>query len=79
MGMTDPINQPEHYTAGSIECIDAIEAALTPDEFIGFLKGNAIKYIWRCRHKGGLQDIQKAAWYVDRLEIFSGCQDGRDD
>jgi hypothetical protein len=36
-------------------------------EYEGFLKGNAQKYLWRYRKKGGLQDLQKANWYLDRL------------
>ena len=66
--MTDPVN-PEHYRQGGIECIDAIEAALTPEEFRGYCKGNAIKYIWRMNHhaKGGRESLAKARWYVDRL------------
>lgn len=63
----DAINHPPHYSQGSIECIDAIEAAMSPDEFRGLLKGNVIKYLWRCDHKGGLQDLRKARWYLDRL------------
>lgn len=57
-----------HYTQGGIECIDAIQAALTPEEFKGFLKGNAIKYLWRMNHKGApAADVQKAAVYVGWL------------
>jgi hypothetical protein len=65
----DLVNHPPHYTASAtgIECIQAIEAALTPEEFRGFCKGNAIKYAWREKHKGGDQDLQKAAWYLARL------------
>lgn len=63
MSPPDPVNRPSHYTAGGVECIDAIRAALTPDEFRGFCKGNQIKYVWRERHKGGDQSIEKAAWY----------------
>ena len=38
--MSDLINNPEHYNAGSIECIEAIEASMTPEEFKGsYLKG----------------------------------------
>ena len=48
----DNVNHPAHYTQGSIECIDAIEAALTPEEFRGYCKGNALKYLWRERSKG---------------------------
>jgi hypothetical protein len=64
--MSDPVNHPDHYTAGNIECIDAIQAALTPEQFIGYCRGNAIKYIWRADRKGGIQDIQKAIWYLNR-------------
>lgn len=46
----------------------ADRAALTPDEFRGFLKGNGIKYLWRCNHKGGAEDVAKAKWYLERLE-----------
>lgn len=63
----DPVNHPEHYTAGGIECIDAIEAALTPEEFRGYCKGNALKYIWRERHKGGEESLRKARWYINKL------------
>jgi 7-cyano-7-deazaguanine synthase in queuosine biosynthesis len=62
---SDPINPP-HYTQGRIECIDAIEAALTLEEFNGFLKGTVLAYIWREKHKGGLEDWKKARWYLER-------------
>lgn len=63
----DAVNHPSHYTNGSVECIDAIQAALTEQEFQGYCKGNAMKYIWREGHKGGVEDLQKATWYMDRL------------
>jgi hypothetical protein len=63
----DKVNNPSHYNAGEIECIDAIAAALTPDELKGFVKGNVIKYLWRTEHKGGLEDLKKAQWYLDYL------------
>ncbi len=66
-GMSDNVNSPAHYIAGNIECIDAIESALTPEEFRGYCKGNALKYIWREKHKGGDESIRKAIWYLDRL------------
>ncbi len=61
------VHTPPHYRQGAIECIDAIEAALTPDEFTGYLKGNIQKYLWRCRWKGGMEDMKKAQWYLNRL------------
>lgn len=69
--VVDMVNQPPHYTAGEIECIDAIAAALTPEEFRGYCKGNALKYIWREKHKGGDEDLKKATWYMDRS--VHGC------
>lgn len=59
---------PAHYTQGKVQCIDAIEAAtcgLTGVE--GFLVGNIVKYLWRWKHKNGMQDLQKAEWYLQRL------------
>lgn len=64
----DPVNHPPHYTQGDIECIDAIRAALTDDEFRGYCKGNAIKYVWRERHKGGDESVAKAKWYLDKMK-----------
>lgn len=64
--MSDPVNHPPHYRQGGIECIDAIEAALTPDEFRGYCKGNILKYVWRERHKGS-DSLAKAGWYLNRL------------
>ena len=63
----DPVN-PSHYKKGDIECIDAIKAALTPDEWRGFLKGTSIAYLWRLGHKDPIeQDARKTLWYVSWL------------
>lgn len=62
----DLVNSPPHYTAGTIECIDAIRAALTPEEFRGYCKGNVLKYVHRERHKGGDESLQKAIWYLNK-------------
>ena len=63
----DPVEKPIHYAASSVECIDAIEAQLTPEEFRGYLKGNVAKYMWRERQKGGVESLKKAKWYLSRL------------
>lgn len=66
--MNDPVNHPSHYTQGGIECIDAIEAAVTGLEGMDAVcTAQIIKYIWRWKHKNGLQDLQKTRWYLDRL------------
>ena len=65
----DPVNYPAHYTDGAIECIDAMQAALTPEEFRGFLKGQIFKYTWRLGKKDdALQDLGKALRYGERLK-----------
>ena len=62
----DPIHHPAHYQ-GAIECIDAIEAALGPEGFLAYCRGNVLKYAWRAGKKGpGAQDLAKAAWYAER-------------
>lgn len=61
------VNHPEHYTAGGIETIDFIEAKLTHEQFVGYLTGNIIKYMARYQNKNGLQDLQKANWYLNKL------------
>jgi hypothetical protein len=66
----DLVNHPPHYVDGGIECIEAIEAQLTPEEYRGYLKGNNVKYLWRERHKGGTESLKKASWYLDRLIQF---------
>lgn len=63
----DPINHPNHYTHGGIECIDYLKAKLTDSEFTGFLKGNIIKYLSRAELKNGVEDYKKAKWYLDEL------------
>ena len=65
--MTDLVNNPPHYNKGDIECIDAIEAMLTHEEYVGYLRGNSLKYRWRFRYKNGIQDLEKAEWYEQRL------------
>ena len=65
--MSDTVNHPSHYTSGGIECIEAIKASMTVDGFADYCKGNIIKYIWRWRNKGGVEDLKKARVYLDWL------------
>ncbi len=67
---SDMVNNPPHYV-GNIECIEAIEESLTADQYIGYLKGQVFKYLWReNRKKDRIQDLQKANWYLNRLINF---------
>jgi len=69
--LEDLVNHPNHYKSdgvGDIECIDAIQAALTEEEFQGFCKGNNIKYTWRANRKQEVRtNIEKAKWYLNKL------------
>ena len=69
------INSPSHYNQGRIECIDAIEAMLSIEEYIGYLRGNSAKYRWRFRYKNGVEDLKKAEWYEKRLRKFMEAHD----
>lgn len=65
----DPVNRPEYYASGSLECIDWIEAELTPEEFRGYLKGTVMKYLWRHENKENpVMDLGKAGWYINKLK-----------
>jgi len=63
----DNVRSPKHYTQGLIETIDFIEDKLTREEFVGYIKGNVLKYISRANHKNGEEDLQKAEWYLHFL------------
>jgi len=63
----DLVNHPPHYTQGGIECIDAIRASMSKEQFLGYCKGNSLKYQWRYEAKGGVEDLKKAQWYLDRM------------
>lgn len=74
--MSDPVNHPAHYELpGGIECFDVILASQGEEAAKGFCAGNAIKYLFRAPRKGGLEDHQKARWYLDKL-IELESQDG---
>jgi hypothetical protein len=64
----DMVNHPPHYTAGKVECVEALEAAtvgLTGIEAV--CTAAAIKYLWRWKQKNGKEDLEKAIWYINRL------------
>jgi len=64
----DNVNHPSHYTQGAIECIDAIKEATKG--LIGIeavCTANIIKYVWRWKFKNGVEDLEKAEWYLKRL------------
>jgi len=60
--INDPVSRPAHYTQGKIEVLDFIL-----DQGLPYLPGQVIKYICRYRFKNGLEDLQKAEFYLKRL------------
>lgn len=64
----DPVEKPQHYNQGEIECIDYIKQTLGLDGFIAYCHGNMIKYQHRYRYKGNpTEDMDKASWYLSRM------------
>lgn len=63
----DNVNRPKHYLKGGLECIQVIKAELTPEQYRGYLYGNVLKYMWRWQDKNGLEDLRKAAKYLEWL------------
>lgn len=76
----DVVHQPSHYTDGGIETIDYIRAKLSPDEFVGYCKGNCLKYLSRAgkKSKNELEDYEKAKVYLDWLLDSAGIVGGGD-
>lgn len=63
----DTIN-PKHYKVGGIEAIDYMKAKSTPEEFRGYLRLSALKYLSRVGHKDDVvQELEKGKWFLDRL------------
>lgn len=65
----------DHYKNMGVQPWKAMESWMTPEQFAGFLRGNAIKYLARCDAKGGLDDIKKARHYIDKLVEVRGNND----
>ena len=64
----DAVENPDHYNTGNIECIEAIEESMSSVAFKGYLKGNAMKYLWRYDYKGKqVEDLRKCEWYLRKL------------
>jgi hypothetical protein len=72
----DVVNKPAHYGDGKIECIDYMKDNMDHIMFMGYLEGNAKKYLHRYRYKGKpVEDLKKARWYLDRLITETEGQD----
>lgn len=67
----DVINKPNHYHKNGIDVIGYLEqhfpskATVTVAE--GFFIGNVIKYVSRYKEKNGIEDLEKAMFYLEKL------------
>ena len=70
--MSDNVNHPSHYETGKFECIDVMVETQGVQATKDFCLCNALKYIYRHRRKNGLEDIQKAIWYLNKAVELDG-------
>jgi len=64
----DNVEQPQHYNQSSVECIVAIEAMTEQmSSRVAPHAANVLKYLWRHEYKNGVEDLDKAMWYLRRL------------
>lgn len=61
------VEHPAHYTGTSIECIDAMRETQGVEAVKNFCICNAFKYLWRHDRKNGVEDVKKAAWYLNKF------------
>ena len=68
----EEVNHPERYGGDTTyECIKVLKAWVSPEEYKGFLRCNAIKYLCRVGKKDeSVQELKKASWYLDKLIEF---------
>lgn len=57
-----------HYKEMAVQPWDVMAVTLTRSEFVGFLKGNIIKYSMRQGRKDGSDDGAKAQHYLQKLQ-----------
>lgn len=77
--MTEEVNHPERYGGDTTyECIKVLEAWLPPEQYKGFLRGNALKYLCRVGKKDEtVQELKKAKWYLEKLIEKEIKEDGK--
>lgn len=65
--MNDNVNHPAHYTSSKAKCPDCGHKIECIDitRHMSFAIGNAVKYLWRFQLKNGIEDLEKAAWYLN--------------
>ena len=62
----EQINHPDRYAGGKFECIDVMIDVFGEEAVKHFCLLNAFKYIWRQEKKGGVEDVKKAVWFLNK-------------
>lgn len=58
----DAVHSPKHYCGRGMEVIDVIDAF-----DLDLYQGSIVQYVIRYKKKNGVEDLRKAAWYLNRL------------
>lgn len=70
--VADNVNHPAHYETGKFECIEVMIETMGKEAVADFCLCNAFKYLYRHKRKNGVEDIEKAQWYISKyLELIS--------
>ena len=64
----EQVNHPNHYNQGQYECIAVMESIYGIEATMNFCLLCAFKYTWRTNDKDGIQDIDKAIWYLQKYK-----------
>lgn len=68
MSRKEQVNHPKHYNQGQYECIAVMESIYGIEATMDFCLLCAFKYVWRTNNKDGIQDIDKAIWYLKKYK-----------
>ena len=68
----DDAISPQHYQQGNIQVLDFIN-----DQKFTYLEGNIVEYISRYKTKNGLEDLEKAQYYLNELIKLVADEDDR--
>lgn len=68
MPRKEQVNHPNHYNQGQYECIAVMESIYGIEATMNFCLLCAFKYTWRTNDKDGIQDIDKAIWYLQKYK-----------
>lgn len=68
MSRKEQVNHPNHYNQGQYECIAVMESIYGIEATMNFCLLCAFKYTWRTNDKDGIQDIDKAIWYLQKYK-----------